>query len=459
VTIDNPSDLRKALLWRRYLVSAWPWRSLAYVLTTVPIAAPLTIVALPWFAEASQLARGRWPGPGLVVVMAVAAALVAAFGPLVAVPLAIVERARLNILGPAQVRSAHRPLRTGPAAWLRTRYSEAATWRELSYALFLGIVVPVGYGLLALLVVVDTAFLTSPLLAHRDPGAISLGTAKVMSAGQAVPYALLGLVLLVLLPYLVGLFAAAQAVVARVLLGDAGGTALREVARSRARLVDAFEAERRRIERDLHDGAQHRLTSLTLQLGMARLDLPDGSPAAAPLTRAHEQAKELMVELRGLIHGIRPQILTDLGLPAAIRELAGQSPIPVTVTGDVGGPPIDGGPAGRAGAGTDSGVGSGVGSARRLPERVESAAYFVVSEALANVVRHSRATRAEVSLAAARDVLTIVIRDDGRGGADPTAGTGLTGLADRVAAVGGRLLLASPAGGPTVVRVELPCGR
>jgi signal transduction histidine kinase len=194
--------------------------------------------------------------------------------------------------------------------------------------------------------------------------------------------------------------------------------------------VDAFEAERRRIERDLHDGAQHRLTSLTLQLGMARLDVPTDSPAAGPLAQAHDEAKELMVVLRELIHGIRPQALADLGLPAALRELTARSPLPVTVT-----------------------VAEGL---RRPAAHLESTAYFAASEGLANVVKHAGATRADLLLAQAGDMLVLEVRDDGHGGADPAYGTGLTGLADRVAAVGGRLLLASPAGGPTLVRVELP---
>jgi hypothetical protein len=105
VTIDHPTDLRKALLWRRYLISTWPWRALAHTLTTVPNAAPVALVALPWFAEASQVAHGHWPAPALTIVTAVAAVLVAMFGPLVAIPLAAVERSRLNIVGPRPVRS------------------------------------------------------------------------------------------------------------------------------------------------------------------------------------------------------------------------------------------------------------------------------------------------------------------------------------------------------------------
>src|SRR5690606_30890523 len=135
---------------------------------------------------------------------------------------------------------------------------------------------------------------------------------------EALPYAIAGVLLVPGLGYLVGLVALLQSTVARWLLGPAGGgAALQEVARSRTRLVDAYEAERRRIERDVHDAAQPRLTSLTLQLGLAKLDVPDDSPAARPLAIAIEQAKGLMVQLRQIVQGIRPQSLTDLGLAGA----------------------------------------------------------------------------------------------------------------------------------------------
>lgn len=145
---------------------------------------------------------------------------------------------------------------------------------------------------------------------------------------------------------------------------------------------------------------------------------------------AHDQAKQLMAELRELIHGIQPQILTDLGLPAALGELADQSPIPVTVDSR-----LDG----------------------RLPGYIENIAYFAAAEALTNVAKHSGATAATVSARLHGGLLTIEISDSGRGGADPGRGTGLTGLADRVAVADGRMLLSSPAGGPTVLRVEVPC--
>jgi len=228
--------------------------------------------------------------------------------------------------------------------------------------------------------------------------------------------------------------AGGHAAVARALLdgrtGDRSKAALVEVSRSRVRLVDAFEAERRRIERDLHDGAQQRLVSLTLKLGLAQLDLPEGSAAARSVTVAHDEAKQLMAELRELIHGIHPKILTDLGLAVALRDRADQCPIPVSVRTDLPG---------------------------RLPAHVEATAYFVAAEALTNVVKHSGATAATLTAHQHGDVLTVGVVDNGRGGADPESGTGLVGLCDRVAVGNGRMLLSSPVGGPTVIQVELPC--
>ncbi len=431
-----------ALLDRRYLATPAPWRALLYVLTTLPIAFPVgcvcAVLVLPYAATLSRAAEGVSPTSAWLVVMALALVALVTLGPMTAVPLAAVERARLGLIDPRPLPSPHPPGPREPLAWLRARYAETATWRELLYGLFLGLVVPVAYGVFALLVVVDVAMLLSPLMltgsgvlsASGEEG-ITFGFYQVDTAAEAYPVALFGLLLAPALVYLLGAMAAGQAATARALLGDRTGSELREVTRSRARLADAFDLERRRIERDLHDGAQHRLTSLTLHLGMARLDVPAESPAAEPLGKAHDQARELMVVLRDLIYGIRPQELTDLGLPAALRELAGRSPLPVAVT-----------------------VTDGV---SRPGEQTEGTAYFAASEALANVVKHSGAERADVLLTQAGKTLILEVRDDGRGGADQSAGTGLTGLADRVAAAGGRLLLSSPEGGPTLVRVELPC--
>jgi signal transduction histidine kinase len=431
------SSIWPALRTRRFLLSSWPWRSLLYVITTVLVAAPVAvfawILAIPWLATLSALRDGRVPDARNYLLMAFSLVIIAAAGPLVAVPLAAIERRRLALVDTREVRTAHRPVPGGdPVAWIRARYAEAATWREVLYGLLFTLVVPVVYGVLFLLAGIELALLTAPLLAGVGSSAVQLGNVTIDTPGESAVAALVALALIPPMIYLFSAMTAAQAAAARALLGsDRTAGALREVARSRARLVDAFEAERRRIQRDLHDGAQHQLTSLTLQLGMARLDLPAGSPAAEPLNRAHEQAKDLMVMLRDIVHGIRPQVLGDLGLMPAVRELADRAPLPVMVIG----PDV----------------------VTRPPEHVETTAWFVASEALGNVTKHAAARHAEVRVIWDGEELILEVRDDGAGGADPTAGSGLTGLADRVAAAGGRLLLASPAGGGTLVRVELPC--
>jgi signal transduction histidine kinase len=207
--------------------------------------------------------------------------------------------------------------------------------------------------------------------------------------------------------------------------------AQRELRQSRARIVEAALAERRRLERDLHDGAQQHLVSVSLALRLARTKLrPDVDAAAlADLDEAGDELRTALVELRELARGIHPAILTEAGLGPAIESLAARSTVPADVT-----------------AVPD----------RRLPPAVESTAYFVVSEALANVAKYASATRATVSAACPGDSLRVEVRDDGIGGADPSRGSGLRGLADRVAAIGGTLSVASPVGDGTRLVVELP---
>ncbi|MEH1098935.1 sensor histidine kinase [Micromonospora sp. CPCC 205561] len=429
MTTAPPPHLAEALRRPGYLLSPWPWRALAYLLTTVPVAGVLAVgllvVGAPLLAAVNAARQDRPVELPLVLFLTVGALAVLAAAPIVSIGVTAVERQRLGLVDA-------RPLPAYRWRGLAARYTDAAAWREVAHTFWLGGVVPLGYAVFTLLVLLDLTLVASPWLVG-DADEVVVLWSTVDTAGEAVPYAVVGVLLLPVLWYGLGVLAASQGAVARWLLGrPADAAALREVSRSRARLVDAYEAERRRIERDMHDGVQPRLTTLTLHLGLARLDVPADSPAAAPLAVAHEQARGLMVLLRQIVHGIRPQSLTDLGLAGAVRELAGEATLPVTVRADLGQP---------------------------LPELVESTAYFVVSESLGNVVRHAGATRAEVRLSQGPGELVVEIRDDGRGGADPGRGTGLTGLADRVAAADGRLLLASPPGGPTLVRVELPCRR
>ncbi len=206
---------------------------------------------------------------------------------------------------------------------------------------------------------------------------------------------------------------------------------LEDVRASSARIVEAADAERRRVERNLHDGAQQRLVSLLLFLRLARKRLtPDGDPQLeVMLRRASEELGCAISELRELGHGIHPVVLTDEGLPGAIPWLAERSAIPVEVHV----------------------------LPRRYPPLVEATAYFVIAEALTNVAKYAAASKATVSVDHTGKRLIIQVVDDGVGGADPSRGSGLTGLADRVAALRGQLEMGSPPGGGTRIRVELPC--
>ncbi|MEU0882119.1 histidine kinase [Lentzea sp. NPDC005914] len=204
-----------------------------------------------------------------------------------------------------------------------------------------------------------------------------------------------------------------------------------DLTESRAGTVDAADAERRRIERDLHDGAQQRLVSLALNLGLAKatLDLPP--EAREVIDTAHREAKEAIEELSSLVRGLHPAVLDELGLDAALSGLAARTPLPVRLRVDL---------------------------PERPPRPVEAVAYFVVSEALTNIAKHAQqATRADVTVTRLADILRLVIADDGLGGADPGKGSGLTGLAQRVRSVDGTFRMSSPVGGPTTMTAELPC--
>jgi PAS domain S-box-containing protein len=204
---------------------------------------------------------------------------------------------------------------------------------------------------------------------------------------------------------------------------------LDELAASRARIVTAGDVERRRLERNLHDGAQQRLVTLSLSLRLALQKL-DSDPAAArdALAEAGDELAVALDELRELARGLHPAILSDRGLRAALEMLAGRVPIPVEV--DV--------------------------PDERLPESVEAAAYYLIAEALTNVTKYAEASAVRIRLAAGDGNVVVEVSDDGVGGADPATGSGLRGLADRVEALGGSLEVASPAGAGTTLHADIP---
>ena len=352
------------------------------------------------------------------------------------------ERRWVRAMLGVEIPDPYRPAPSG-SPWRRARVvaSDPATWKDLAY---LVVLFPLGLLWFVVTLTLWTAalgLLTAPLWywIPADGGAVVIadgdrGLLVIDTLPEALLAAIVGAVLCVAAAWAVKGMAAAHGAVAAALLGPSQHQLQARVdalQASRDRAVDTAEAERRRIERDLHDGAQQRLVALAMDLGMARAKLESDPAAGAALVgEAHEEAKRALAELRDLARGIHPAVLADRGLDAAISALAARSPVPVGVE-----------------------VATG-----RLPGPVESAAYFVVAEALANAAKHAGATEIGVRITRHRDLLVVEVIDDGAGGADPAKGTGLRGLADRVAAVDGRLTVTSPAGGPTVIRAELPCG-
>jgi signal transduction histidine kinase len=336
----------------------------------------------------------------------------------------------------------YRPLPAG-SLWRRARVlaSDPATWKDLAYLVVLFPLGVVWFTITTTLWTLAIGLLTAPLWYWIPPeGGVALfvNDDRSFLVLDTLPEALLatvaGAVLCVAAAWAVKGMATAHGAIALALLGPSDSqlrARVEALQASRDRAVDSAEAERRRIERDLHDGAQQRLVALAMDLGMARAKLEtDPAAATALVGEAHEEAKRALAELRDLARGIHPAVLADRGLDAAISALAARSPVPVGVE-----------------------VATG-----RLPDPVESAAYFVVAEALTNAAKHAGAAEIAVRISRHRDLLIVEVIDDGAGGADPAKGSGLRGLADRVAAVDGQLTVTSPPGGPTVIRAELPCG-
>jgi signal transduction histidine kinase len=352
--------------------------------------------------------------------------------------MAVVERSRIAALLGETIPDPVPPLRArGPWGRLVERVRSGARWREVAYNL---LALPRGvltYGLTALAWCGSATLLLLPLSVSALPGdSAKFGLFEVTQGPAALLAAVVGVGgLLVVAPWVTLTMARLDLATARWLLGPRRGDALGEqvtrLETSRAAAVDSAEAERRRIERDLHDGAQQRLVALAMGLGTARERLEaDPETGRQLVAEAHEEAKAALKEIRDLVRGIHPVILEDRGLDAALSAVVARSPVPVTLTVEV---------------------------AQRPPAAVESTAYFVVAEALTNVARHAHATRAAVNIVRAGDRLVVEVSDDGVGGADPGTGTGLRGLRDRVTALGGTMHLVSPPGGPTSLIVDVPC--
>jgi signal transduction histidine kinase len=314
-------------------------------------------------------------------------------------------------------------------------FAERATWSEIGYALLRLPVSAVTATISITAWALGLVLLALPFYDRYLPNGAIFGGTLVRDRPSAVLLSALGLVILVAAPQLTRGLAVADLALSRPLLGPPTDLAARvtELETSRERVVGAAEAERQRIERDLHDGAQQRLVMLAMELGRAKAKFADDPEGARALVdQAHLQAKEALTELRNLVRGVHPPVLTDRGLDAALSGLAALCPIPVDVHVDV---PV------------------------RPKSSVEAVAYFMVAEALTNVAKHSRASHARVVVEGHGypGTLTVMVSDDGIGGADVHS-PGLSGLADRVSGVDGRLSVESPSGGPTIIAAELPCG-
>ncbi|MFF8598738.1 sensor histidine kinase [Streptomyces sp. NPDC015232] len=407
------------------------WRELGYVLTGFP----LSVVS---FCLAVSLVSA---GAGLLVtflgipVLAGALAVCRGFG--------AVERARargllgLDVPAPEPARG-----RTGGAlSWMGATLKSGASWRHLLYALLHFPWAVFAFTVTVALWTWGWALFTYPVWQWVFP--MYAGQAGLQVYGDEAhsvyldsPFevtvtCLVGLVFVLLAPWVLrGLVTVDRLMVTGLLGPSRLASRVTELESDRGVVVDTAAADLRRIERDLHDGAQARLVALAMDLGLAKEKLAaDPLAAAAMVDEAHGEVKLALQELRDLARGIHPAVLTDRGLDAALSAVAARSTVPVSVEVDLPGRPA---------------------------AAIEGIAYFTVSELLQNVSKHSGARRAWVDVWRTEDRLMLQVRDDGTGGADPAAGSGLAGLGERLGAVDGVLAVDSPAGGPTTVTAEIP---
>ncbi|PZS26585.1 MAG: sensor histidine kinase [Pseudonocardiales bacterium] len=408
----------------RALVSPYLWLATVHLVTDLWIAAAVGIAVLLAAGSVHRLVLIGIPVLLLTVRLAI--------------PLSALERGRYRLTLGMAIGTVRLPVREG--SWDQwARNLGRALWRPLAYLVLLPPLSLVNLAGVLLAWSVPPALILLPVyypgFTERDTSLAGLDVGNDVS-GWVVRCAALVFLLLVS-PLLVRGLSRADAAFARALLGPSRTGQLTErvgqLETSRRRVVDSVEDERRRIERDLHDGAQQRLVSLAMNLGRATSRLPgDFDPATRGLIdAARHEATLAITELRELTRGLHPPVLTDRGLDAALSSVAARAPVPVRI--DVQAEP-------------------------RPSATVEAIAYFVVIEALTNVAKHAQATHAWVVIRHEGHLLRVTVGDDGVGGADPARGSGLTGLADRVCGIDGRLDVVSPRGGPTVLTMELPCG-
>ncbi|MPY64010.1 sensor histidine kinase [Streptomyces spongiae] len=411
------------------------WREFAYVLLSLPIGTLMFVYAVTMVSL----------GAGLLItflgVPVLAGALAGARG------LGAMERARARGLLGMEVASPEplRMKRSGPMAWMGALLRSGTSWRHMLYAM-----VQFPWAVFSFVVAVNLwvcgwAMLTYPLWFWVFPMWVGQDGIQLYGDESHHVYldnpfeitvtALVGLLFTMATPWIVRALTMVDRVMVRGLLGPSLlATRVVELESDRGVVVDTAAADLRRIERDLHDGAQARLVALAMDLGLAKEKLAEDPRAAARMVdEAHGEVKTALQELRDLARGIHPAVLTDRGLDAALSAVASRCTVPVQVEVDL--------------------------PAARPAPAIEGIAYFTVCELLQNVSKHSRATRATVDVWKVDDRLMLQVVDNGVGGADVSAGSGLAGLTERLGAVDGILVVDSPVAGPTRVTAELPWRR
>ncbi|WP_329571299.1 sensor histidine kinase [Streptomyces sp. NBC_01361] len=410
------------------------FREFGYLLLSLPI----SIITFVYAVTMVSL------GAGLLItflgIPVLAGALAGARG------FAAMERARARALLGIDVGTPAplRPRAHGPMAWMGALLKSGESWRNLLYTVVHFPWAVFAFNVALVFWTVGWSLLTYPLWQWVFPMYAGQGGIQLYGDGAHNVYldnpfeitvtAAVGLLITLATPWIIRALASVDRALVSGLLGPSRlATRVVELESDRGVVVDTAAADLRRIERDLHDGAQARLVSLAMDLGLAKEKLTEDPRAAARMVdEAHGEVKTALQELRDLARGIHPAILTDRGLDAALSSVASRCTVPVQVEVDL--------------------------PARPAPA-IEGIAYFTVSELLQNVSKHSRATRATVDVWRVEDRLMLQVMDNGVGGADASAGSGLAGLAERLDAVDGILLVDSPTAGPTRITAELPWRR
>ncbi|MEU8705356.1 sensor domain-containing protein [Streptomyces sp. NPDC048565] len=406
------------------------WRELAYVFLSLPI----SVVLFSFAVTMTSLGLGLLITFLGIPVLAATLGMCRGFG--------VMERGRargllkLDVAEPAPVRG-----KGGLMSWVGAALKSGVSWRHLLYS-----VLHLPWAVFAFTVAVmfwsyGWAAFTYPLWRWVFPAYVGVDGIQLYGDNTHQVYldspfelavtCAIGLALVLITPWVIRtLVFVDRAMVLGLLSPSRLATRVSELESDRGVVVDTAAADLRRIERDLHDGAQARLVALAMDLGLAKEKLTDDPEAAARMVdEAHGEVKVALQELRDLARGIHPAVLTDRGLDAALSAIASRCTVPVNVTVDL---------------------------ESRPAQAIEGIAYFTVSELLQNVSKHARATRATVDVWRVADRLMLQVGDDGRGGAGTATGSGLAGLAERLGAVDGILVVDSPTGGPTTVTAELP---